>query len=114
MVHILDDFLFIETTYENCLQALRSFLHTCMCSDIGIPIAQEKTHMPSTSMTFVGFTLDTLRMESSLPLDKLAKEKYLLLKFLTKDSCRLREMQSLIGFLNFCCLVIKSIFAPSN
>ena len=104
MVHILDDFLFIETTYENCLHALRSFLH--MCSDIGIPIAQEKTHMPSTSMTFVGFTLDTLKMESSLPLDKLAKAKDLLLKFLTKDSCRLRELQSLIGFLNFCCLVI--------
>ena len=77
-----------------------------MCSDIGIPTAQEKTHTPSTSMTIVGFTLDTLRMESSLPLDKLAKAKDLFLKFLTKDSCRLRELQSLISFSNFCCLVI--------
>ena len=104
MVHILDDFLFIETTYSDCLQSLRSFLHKC--SDIGIPIADEKTHMPFTSMTFVGFSLDTLRMEASLPLDKLSKAKVLLLKFLNKDSCRLRELQSLIGFLNFCCLVI--------
>ena len=104
MVHILDDFLFIENTYSDCLQSLRSFLH--MCSDIGILIADEKTHMPFTSMTFVGFSLDTLRMEASLPLDKLSKAKDLLLKFLNKDSCRLRELQSLIGFLNFCCLVI--------
>ena len=62
--------------------------------------------MPFTSMTFVEFTLDTLRMESILPLDKLSKAKDLLLKFLNKDPCRLREMQTLIGFLNFCCLVI--------
>ena len=104
VVHILDDFLFIAETYDECLRALQSFL--LMCENVGIPIATEKTRMPFTTMTFVGFTLDSLRMESSLPLDKLSKAKGLLLKFIAKDSCKLRELESLIGFLNFCCLVI--------
>ena len=45
-------------------------------------------------------------MESSLPLDKLCKAKILLSNFLGRHSCKLRELQSLIGFLNFCCSVI--------
>ena len=38
-------------------------------------------------------------MASSLPSDKLSN-------FFNRDSCRLRELQPLIGFLNFCCLFI--------
>lgn len=104
MVHILDDFLFIDDSYEGCMQSLRSFLE--MCSAIGIPIADDKTFYANTSMTFVGISLCTIRMESSLPLDKLQKGKKLLSTFICKNSCKLRELQSLIGFLNFCCSVI--------
>lgn len=38
MVHILDDFLFIDKTYGECMQILRSFLN--MCDDIGVPIEE--------------------------------------------------------------------------
>ena len=86
MVHVLDDFLFLDQTYEDCLQILLSFLQ--MCSAIGIPIAEEKTYLPLTTMTFVGFSLDSSRMESSLPSDKLSKAKDLLSNFLSRDSCR--------------------------
>ena len=41
MVHILDDFLFIDKTYGECMQILRSFLN--MCDAIGVPIAENKT-----------------------------------------------------------------------
>ena len=38
--------------------------------------------------------------------DSSVNDGILLLKFLNKDSCMLRELQSLNGFQNFCCLVI--------
>ena len=104
MIHVLDDFIFLDQTYDDCMQILRLFLQ--MCSAIGIPVAEEKTYIPLTTMTFVGFSLDSWRMESNLPSDKLSKAKDLLSNFLNRDSCRLRELKSLISFLNFCCLVI--------
>ena len=41
MVHILDDFLFIDKTYGECMQILQSFSN--MCDAIGVPIAENKT-----------------------------------------------------------------------
>ncbi|MEW8091241.1 MAG: hypothetical protein AB2784_16615, partial [Candidatus Thiodiazotropha endolucinida] len=68
VVKILDDFLFIENAYDGCLQTLQSFLK--MCNTVGISIADKKTFPPHTTMTFVGFSLDSLRMETSLPSEK--------------------------------------------
>ena len=104
VVHILDDFLLINSTEEGCTRDLNAFLS--MCSDIGIPMALDKTFPASTSMTFVGISLCTIRLEASLPLDKLNKCKQLLHSFATRHSCTLRELQSLIGYLNFCCSII--------
>ena len=104
VVHILDDFLLINSTEEGCTRDLNAFLS--MCSDIGIPMALDKTFPASTSMTFVGISLCTFRLEASLPLDKLNKCKQLLHSFATRHSCTLRELQSLIGYLNFCCSII--------
>lgn len=70
------------------------------------PIAENKTFSPHTTMTFVGISLDTLCIESSLPLGELCKAKILLSNFLGRHSCKLSELQSLIGFLSFCCSVI--------
>ena len=77
-----------------------------MCADIGISIASDKTFPANTIMIFVGISLDTIRMEASLPADKLHKCKELLSLYSRKSSCTLWELQSLIGFLNFCCFVI--------
>ena len=77
-----------------------------MCTDIGIPIASDKTFPANTTMIFVGISLDTIHMEASLPADKLHKCKELLSLYSRKSSCTLLELQSLLGFLNFCCSVI--------
>ena len=114
VVHILDDFLFINSTEEGCKRDLMVFLD--MCADIGIPIASHKTFPANTTMIFVGISLDTIRIEASLPADKLHKCKELLGLYSRKSSCTLRELQSLLGFLNFCCSVItwESIFETVN
>lgn len=58
-------------------------------------------------MDFVGITLDIPKQEARLPEDKLVKCKDLLEKFLKIKRCTLKEMQSLIGVLNFACSVVQ-------
>ena len=104
VVHILDDFLFIANTEEKCRADLRNFL--AMCSFLGIPIAEEKTMGPSTTLQFAGITLDSIKQEARLPSDKLIRCQSLIRHFLKKRKVSLRDLQSLIGLLNFTCSVV--------
>ena len=55
VLHILDDFLFIADSREKCQADLSNFLN--MCEYLGVPIAQEKTVGPDTTLQFAGITL---------------------------------------------------------
>ncbi|KAI8488950.1 hypothetical protein Bbelb_334680 [Branchiostoma belcheri] len=55
-------------TFHTCNNDLSAF--SDMCSDVGIPLADDKTFSPDTTMTFLGIELDTLAMEERLPQDK--------------------------------------------
>lgn len=108
--HILDDFLIIEPASSSpplnllCQQSLTSMLLTFR--NLGIPIAANETEGPSTTLEFMGIILDTLRMEARLPADKVEQIQASLALFQTKRTCTLKELQSLIGTLNFACKVI--------
>ena len=104
LVKILDDFLILDTSYQGCEKKLKAFLF--LCNDIGIPIAQEKTFHAAQTMQFVGYELKSEIMEVRLPLEKITKCHSLIEKCLTKSSLTLRNLQSIIGTLNFCCAVI--------
>ncbi|XP_077977132.1 uncharacterized protein LOC144432735 [Glandiceps talaboti] len=104
VIHILDDFLFLADTHHKCLSDLTNFLS--LSSDLGVPIAHEKTAGPSTCLTFAGIDLGTIAMEAMLPYDKLRKCCTLIDNFLSRKSVKLVELQSLIGTLNFACRVI--------
>ena len=51
----------------------------------------------------MGLELDIVEMEARLPPDKLSKAKVLINKYCNKRKIKLRELQSLIGYLSFCC-----------
>lgn len=104
VLHILDDFLFIATTHDKCKSDLNNFLR--LCERIGVPIAHEKTEGPSTTLQFAGITLDTISMEARLPADKLQKCNAQLLDMHKRRKTTLKELQSLIGLLNFTCSVV--------
>lgn len=55
----------------------------------------------------MGITLDSIRMEARLPSDKLHNARVLLSTWASKQTCHLRELQSLIGTLQFACRVIS-------
>ena len=101
MAHVLDDFLIVDRTHEICQNSLRRFL--ALCANLGIPTAPEKTTQPTRVLTFLGYELDTHKMEIRLPPDKLIKGKSLVEECLTKKKAQLRFLQSVIGFLNFAC-----------
>lgn len=104
MVHILDDFLLIVEGKNNCAQQLNRFL--CFCDKAGIPWVIAKTFGPDQILPFIGITLDTLQLEARLPPDKLLKCATLISNFKTRSKVTLKELQSLIGLLNFACLVV--------
>ena len=108
VLHVLDDFLFIAATQERCASDLSNFLGLCQYLDV--PIATEKIMGPYTTFQFAGITLDSLTLEARLPIDKIQKCRNLLSEFLCKRSVTLRELQSLIGLLNFAC----SVFVPGR
>ena len=77
-----------------------------MCDDLGVPMAPEKTMGPSSVLCFAGIELDTDQMEARLPEEKLRKCVTLISEFLKRKKVSLKEMQSLIGLLNFTCSVV--------
>ena len=104
VLHLLDDFLLIDKTFSACEQNLSRFL--AMCDDLGVPMAPEKTMGPSSVLCFAGIELDTDKMEARLPEEKLRKCVTLIYEFLKRKKVSLKEMQSLIGLLNFTCSVV--------
>ncbi len=77
-----------------------------LCHQLGIPIAPDKTFGPSTTLTFAGIELDSVKFEARLPRDKIAKCVDTINLFLKRKKVRLQELQSLIGLLNFATSVI--------
>lgn len=108
--HILDDFLIIEpasdgpTPSQGCMLSLSSMLLTFR--NLGIPIAVDKTQGPCTSLEFMGIILDSARLEARLPPDKVERIQTSLSLFESRKSCTLKELQALIGTLNFACRVV--------
>jgi len=69
-------------------------------------MAPEKTVGPSTTLSFAGIELDSVKSEARLPRDKLDRCIQLISTFLQRKKASLREIQSLTGLLNFACSVV--------
>ena len=73
---------------------------------INIPIAKYKTQGPLQVIEFMGILLDTVKMQTRLPLEKIGRLQTAFGEFQDRRSCTLKELQSLIGTLNFACQVV--------
>ena len=60
----------------------------------------------STTLTFLGIEFDTIKMELRLPKEKLSEIKDRLIIILNSRRLKLREIQSVIGLLNFACQLV--------
>lgn len=105
MSHMLDDFFFIGPKDSlKCQSDLDTFL--LICEKSGIPIKAEKTVSPTTVLTIYGIEIDSVALICRLPDLKLIKMRECLRLAKRKRTMTLKELQSLIGLLNFACLVV--------
>ena len=104
IIHILDDFLIIDQSLSRCGSQLALFLD--LCNELGVPIAQEKTAGPCHILSFAGIELDCLAFEARLPQEKIHKCLSAIEHTLSHKKVTLKELQSLIGLLNFACCAI--------
>ena len=99
VVNYLDDFLFIEKSEENCNQMVRTFLD--ICSDIGCPVALDKTEWATTRIVFLGILLDGSTHRLAIPQEKIAKARKFLDWVAQRDKVTIKFIQRLTGTLNF-------------
>jgi hypothetical protein len=103
-IHYLDDFLGVgPANTSGASEFSRQF--EWVCNHLGLRIKESKS-ITGTIADFGGIELDTLAMEARLPSAKLHKATELVEQALKKGKLSLQELQSLIGFLSFCCKVI--------
>ncbi|XP_044128316.1 uncharacterized protein LOC122921997 isoform X1 [Bufo gargarizans] len=105
VIHYLDDFLCLGPANSRVCSLL---LHTVQSvfARFGVPLAVEKTVGPVTELCFLGIVIDTVRMECRLPADKLLDLRREISQAIGREKIRLRELQSLLGKLNFACQIM--------
>ena len=103
--HLLDDFVVCgPPDSPACTESLKCVLD--LAESLGVPINHSKTVAPTTCLTVVGIEVDTDNMQLRLPEYKLLHARDLCKQFRVKRKVTLRQLQSLIGFLNFACNVV--------
>ena len=105
-IHYLGDFLFMGAPNTN---EGTSILGTALrvLEDLGVPVANHKTERPSTSVTFMGITIDTTRLELRLPTAKVEHLQRLVRIWCMKKSCTRRELESFLGQLSHAASVMR-------
>lgn len=104
IIHILDDFLIVAQPLLLCQEQLHQFLS--LCRELGVPIASEKTEGPAQILCFAGIELDCCKFEARLPREKIVKCLTAIENCIGRKKITLRDLQSVIGLLNFACTVI--------
>ncbi len=104
--HYLDDFCFVEDSYEKCMYDITVFKE--VCKKLGIPLAMEKLEGPSTHLTFLGIHLNTVTMEASIPAEKIQKYIDNIRQLLSVNEATQAEVKTVIGQLNWCTAIVVS------
>ena len=89
---------------DECAVALRGLLDTFEI--LGLPVALDKLEGPDTTLTFLGFELDSRALEIRLPQRKLGELRELIQLWQGKGSCTMKDLESLEGKLGHAAQVV--------
>ncbi|XP_062578413.1 uncharacterized protein LOC134240321 isoform X1 [Saccostrea cucullata] len=105
--HYLDDFIFAgKGGTSECSRLMENF--KSVTTDIGVPLAEDKTAGPTTNITYLGLEIDTIEMVIRIPQPKVVMLTDMIKDMLGKKKVTLRDLQSLVGMLNFFGKAIRS------
>jgi hypothetical protein len=99
-----DDFWVTGNTYTECLTVWKELI--MLLEKLGFQINNKKLVAPTKKLIFLGILIDTEKCQLSLPNKKLIAIKRCVAEFAQKKRVTKRQMQSLIGRLNFASKVI--------
>ena len=100
----LDDFAIVMDTFGDCLRALNTLL--ALLIRLGFLINYKKVFGPTQCMTFLGIEINSVEMTIRLPQQKLVELQGALQDFLLKRRASKRQLQQLIGRLNWASRVV--------
>ena len=105
LVKMLDDFLFIGESKEECARGLGAC--ESLFATLGLPLAPEKTVRPTRRLTFLGITLDAVAEEASIPESKVSSYLSLTEALARRQSCSLQELREVTGKLEHVTTIIR-------
>ena len=113
LVVYLDDFLVIAPTKQECQLALNTLLK--LLRQLGFSINWNKVVDPAKQLIFLGIEIDSQAMCLRLPESKSSALKLELVAFSKRHRATKRQLQSLIGKLNWAAAVVRGgrVFSPS-
>ena len=100
----IDDFCGAHASFSEAVSAFATF--ESLCDTLGLKTAPEKSSFPSTNMEWLGFRFDTLKMEITIPEEKLREVLDLMDQWNAKTHASRRDLQSLTGKLNHIALCV--------
>ncbi|GAV04502.1 hypothetical protein RvY_14771 [Ramazzottius varieornatus] len=106
-LHYMDDFLFVGAPETSQCNDILTFMKA-VCADLGVPLAPEKTVSPTTTLDFLGITLDTVNFTLSIPDGKIQELTECLSTFKDRHKATKREILSLAGKLSWCTTCISA------
>jgi hypothetical protein len=104
-VSYLDDFIIVADSKDLCQKGLDCLIE--IVTGLGLVVNYNKVAYPDQIMSFLGVEINCISRTLALPPDKLSEVKLLLLSWVKKVKSTKRELQSLIGKLNWCARVVR-------
>ena len=102
---MLDDFLFIAPSKEECAHGLWAFED--LCHKLNLPLAEEKTVSPAREVVFLGIHLDTAQKQASVPVEKAQRYAQQAHELARKKIITLGQLRELTGKLEHATCIIK-------
>ena len=100
----LDDFLVTGDTFGECLHAYNVLI--ALLRNLGFNINWKKVCDPTTSLTYLGVQIDTVRGTLSLPEQKAVSLRRDIVHFIQRKRVTRRQLESLVGKLQWASCVI--------
>lgn len=103
---VCDDWLVVCDTEADCRAVWLMVIEALQALGFTVNTEAHKCIAPCFCLVWLGLELDSVAMTVRLPADKLAKALALVTDMSTKRKVTRRELDSLFGYLSFCCSVV--------
>lgn len=101
----MDDFFTCDSTTSPCAWNLDIMTQTCI--DLSFTLNPSKLVHPMTCLTLLGIEIDSIRQETRIEASHLNDTLALLAAWEGRSHCTKRQLESLLGTLNFICNVCR-------